>query len=326
MRARAVEFAGPRAVRIVDVEMDEPGPGELLVRTESSGISGGTEMLAYRGELDPSLPLDETLGALGGTFRYPFRYGYSAVGLVERSGGPLEVGDRVFAFHPHQDRFVVPEDEVVTLGGIEPRVATLFPLVETALQIALDVDPGLGERVVVLGLGAVGALAGVLLARAGATVLGADPLPWRREAATSFGLEAVEPGLLAGRVGKAGVATVVEASGNPEALAGALALLAHEGVVWVASWFGSKPVPLPLGAEFHRRRLSIRSTQVSTIPRRLAGEWDRQRRRMAARRLLEELPLAALATHEFAFEEAGRAYEAIDRGEEGLVHAALTYG
>ena len=123
-----------------------------------------------------------------------------------------------------------------------------------------------------------------------------------------------------------GANLVVESSGRPEALAGSLELLRHEGTVLVASWYGTQPVALPLGAEFHRRRLTIRSTQVSTIPERLAGEWTFERRRAAALDLMDELPLDRLATHEFDFEDAAAAFEAVDRGAEGLVHAALRYG
>jgi threonine dehydrogenase-like Zn-dependent dehydrogenase len=119
---------------------------------------------------------------------------------------------------------------------------------------------------------------------------------------------------------------VVEASGNPEALASALPLLAHEGTALVASWYGSKPVTLPLGAEFHRRRLQIRSTQVSTIPVHLQGRWNVERRRAAALELMSDLPLQALATHEFSLADASSAFAAVDRGEEGLLHAALWYG
>ena len=93
----------------------------------------------------------------------------------------------------------------------------------------------------------------------------------------------------------------------------------------VCSWYGTEPVPLPLGAEFHRRRLGIRSTQVSTIPAALAGVWDRARRRTVALGLMNELPLKLLATHEFPFEQASRAFRSIDRGEPGLIHAALRY-
>ena len=90
--ARALWFDGPRSV-VVRTEPSRPvEDGEVRVRTSFSGISGGTEMLAYRGELDPALPVDETIGALGGTFTFPFRYGYSCVGVVEESRCGLDRG------------------------------------------------------------------------------------------------------------------------------------------------------------------------------------------------------------------------------------------
>ena len=101
--------------------------------------------------------------------------------------------------------------------------------------------------------------------------------------------------------------------------------MAHEGTVLVASWYGTKEVTLPLGQEFHRRRLTIRSTQVSTIPARLSDRWDAERRRRAVVALLDELPLAALATHTFPFEAAGDGFAAIDAGAPGLIHAAFGY-
>ena len=42
-------------------------------------------------------------------------------------------------------------------------------------------------------------------------------------------------------------------------------------------------------------------------------------------RLLDELPLAALATHTFPFEAAGDGFAAIDAGTPGLIHAAFGY-
>ncbi len=330
MAARALQFTARRQVDLVDVELPEPGPGELLVATAYSGISAGTEMLAYRGELDPDMVIDEAIGTLGGTFRYPFRYGYSCVGQVEHGTDRLPPGTLVFAFHPHQDRFVVPEPDVVALEpDTDPRQATLFPLVETALQIALDAGPVLGEPVAVVGLGAVGLLTALLLRSAGAEVLAGEPRAWRREVAGSLGVRAVAPEQLADLVavttGGRGVPLLVEVSGAPSALAGGLALLAHEGVALVASWYGTTPVSLPLGADFHRRRLVLRSSQVSTVPAALASRWDVGRRREVAGHLLGKLPLAKVATSQFAFRDAARAYAAVDRGEPGLLHAALCW-
>ncbi len=132
MNARAVRFLAPRSVAVEEVDVADPKTDELLVRTVYSGISAGTELLAYRGELDAGTPLDETLGAFEGGFHYPFGYGYSSVGRT------LD-GTAVFAFHPHQDVFTVPAGDALTLpDGLDLRLATMFPLVETALQLSLD--------------------------------------------------------------------------------------------------------------------------------------------------------------------------------------------
>jgi 2-desacetyl-2-hydroxyethyl bacteriochlorophyllide A dehydrogenase len=329
MKARAVHFVAPRRVELREVEVPDPPEGHILVATEWSGISSGTELLAYRGEIDPDLPLDETLGALAGTFAYPFRYGYSAVGRVVRPAAPFQEGQRVFAFHPHQDRFVADVREVVPVDHLDPRAATLYPMVETALQVSLDAAPRLGETAVVVGLGAVGILVAALLARTGAVVLGSEPEPARRAAARAFGVRALDPDdvseAVAAETSGQGTDLVVEASGNPGALASSLGLLAHEGTALVCSWYGTKPVALPLGAEFHRRRLALRSTQVSTLPAALTARWDRRRRAELAWRLASGLPLSVLATHAFPFEQAAEAYACADRKDDGLIHATLRY-
>jgi 2-desacetyl-2-hydroxyethyl bacteriochlorophyllide A dehydrogenase len=327
-QANTVLFVAPYVVELAEVAVPKTRAGEILVRAELSGISGGTEMLAYRGELDAGLPKDETLGALTGSFEYPFTYGYSVVGTVEASRSDVAEGERIFAFHPHQTRFVVSATDVVSIGECDPRTATLFPLVETALQISLDAGIRYREVVAVVGLGPVGILTAILLTRSGATVIGSDPKRWRRQTAEMCGLEAVEPEALGDAVrtatGGRGADLIVEATGNPEALGESLELLSTEGVAIVASWYGAKPVTLPLGDDFHRRRLEIRSSQVSTIGGR-AVRWDRLRRLEATQALLAELPLSALASHTFPLERASEAYAALDRGDDGVVHVALAY-
>lgn len=309
--AKALVFTRPGRIDFEEVPVPVPGPDEVVVETRYSGISTGTEMLAYRGELDPHMPIDERLGALtGGTFRYPFRYGYACVG---DAGGKL-----VFAYQPHQDRFVAARHEVLELGDVDPRQATLLPLVETALQITLDAGPVLEQDVVVMGLGPVGLITALLLQRAGARVVGVDPSDARRTVAGSVGLDAAA-------TASENVPLIIEASGRPEALAAALDLLAHEGTVIVASWYGTKEVPLRLGGPFHRRRLTVRSSQVSTIPARLSDRWSIERRRSTAVELLGDLPLGPLASHVFPFAAAADAFAALDRGDDHIVHAALCY-
>ena len=315
MPAHALFHTAPRCLEIRELPAPLPAAGEVLVRTFYSGISSGTERLVYRGEIPAELARDDTIDALGGTFSYPFAYGYACVGEVAESG------QMVFAFHPHQDMFTARPDDLIPLTAIDPASATLFPLVETALQVTLDAGPGYLDQVIVLGAGVLGLLTGLLLRRSGWRPLIAEPQPWRRAMASSLGVSTAAPEEL----GKAEVPLVIDASGNPDAPAMALNMLAHEGTLLIASWFGTNQVVLPLGGAFHRRRLIIRSTQVSTMPSRLSGTWTLPRRRREAAQLLAELPLGQLCTHVFAFSHAAEAFRAVEQGEPGLMHAVLDY-
>jgi 2-desacetyl-2-hydroxyethyl bacteriochlorophyllide A dehydrogenase len=313
--ARALFHTAPRCVEIRELPTPRPAAGEVIVSTMFSGISSGTERLVYRGAVPQDLALDDTIGALGGAFRYPFSYGYACVGQAEDSG------QAVFAFQPHQDIFTARASDLIALPAIDPASATLFPLVETALQVTLDAGTGYRDRVIVLGAGVLGLLTALLLQRSGQRPLLAEPQAWRRVLASSLGVTAAAPEELV----KEEVPLVIDASGNPDAPAMALSMLAHEGTLLVASWFGITPVVLPLGGAFHRRRLTIRSTQVSTVPAGLSATWTRTRRHLEAVELLPELPLAELCTHVFPFRKAAEAFHAVDAGTPGLMHAVLDY-
>ena len=221
--ARALFHTAPRCVEIRELPTPRPAAGEVLVRTVCSGISGGTERLVYRGEVPAELALDDTIDALGGTFSYPFAYGYACVGEVAESG------QAVFAFHPHQDIFAARASDLIPLPGIDPASATLLPLVETALQVTLDAGTGYRDRVIVLGAGVLGLLTGLLLQRSGWRPLIAEPLQWRRAVASSLGVTTAAPAEL----GNEQVPLVIDASGNPDAPAMALDMLAHEGTLRV---------------------------------------------------------------------------------------------
>src|SRR5207248_673723 len=83
---------------------------------------------------------------------------------------------------------------------------------------------GYRDRVIVLGAGVLGLLTALLLQRCGQRPLCAEPQAWRRGVAGSLGVTAVPPAELAGEQ----VPLVIDASGNPDAPAMALDMLAHE--------------------------------------------------------------------------------------------------
>src|SRR5690606_22096809 len=157
-------------------------------------------------------------------------------------------------------------------------------------------DAGLDpeERVIVMGLGPVGALTALLMARSGARVIGIDPLPWRRSALAGAvpGLRLIGPesALDVVHAESGPVRLGLEAAGSPEVVALGLRLLCHVGVRLAACWFGTRGVGWARGGGFHGRRLSIVSTEVSATPGRLAHEGDKKRRRDAVLDVMKDLP------------------------------------
>ncbi|MBV9171808.1 MAG: zinc-binding alcohol dehydrogenase [Chloroflexi bacterium] len=327
--ARSVWFTAPRALELRDEEL--PAPGDLDVRVEAivSAISHGTEMLVYRGQVPPDLELD--LPTLRGSFSFPIKYGYANVGRVVECGQAVErlkPGDIVFALHPHQSAYVLPERLALRLpDGVPPDEGVFLANLETAVNLVLDAAPRLGERVVVFGQGVVGLLVTQLMRRTGASlIVVVDPVAPRRELATRLGADmALEPGVPLRDLVPEGFDVAVELSGNTAALQHAVDSLAFGGTVVVASWYGTKPVQLSLGGAFHRRRLRLVSSQVSTMDGALTPRWTHARRLAVARDLLAELELEPLITHRLPLERAGEAYRLVDQRPEDTVQVVLTY-
>jgi 2-desacetyl-2-hydroxyethyl bacteriochlorophyllide A dehydrogenase len=332
--ARAVWFNAPRQVEVRAADLAPPGPGEVQVHARASAISQGTEMLVYRGEVPAGLPLD--LPTLEGSFSFPIKYGYALVGEIVAVGPEVRErtpGQHVFVLHPHQSRFVVAADLTTSLpDGLLPELGVFTANLETALNILHDTPLLFGETALVFGLGTVGLLVTQLLQRAGAGyVLGIDPLPLRREIARAAGInhtcapDADLPRrvheLTAGR----GADIAIEASGNGAALQAAIDVVAVEGTVVVASWYGIKPLELMLGGNFHRGRVRLRSSQVGRLNPEAAPRWDYARRTRTVATLLSELSLAPLITHRFPLAAAPAAYRLVDERPGEVGQALLVY-
>jgi len=329
--AAALWFPRARSVELRTEQLAATGPGEVRVHAVLSAISHGTELLVYRGEVDPDLPLD--LPTLAGGYGFPLKYGYASVGRVVAVGEDvpgLRAGDLVFALHPHQDEYVIPASLVRRLPDrTTPEQGVFLANLETAINVVLDAKPRLGEVVAVFGQGVVGLLVTQLLRRSGARVVAVEPSAVRRSFAVRGGAEAaVAPGgeqVIGTLSGGRGADIAIEASGRPAALQQAIDRVAPEGTVVVCSWYGDKPVQLDLGGRFHRGRVRVISSQVGRVDPSLAPRWDRERRLALAMDLLSELALAELITHRFAFRRAAEAYALLDTDASDTVQVVLDY-
>jgi NADPH:quinone reductase-like Zn-dependent oxidoreductase len=159
-----------------------------LIRTQWSGISRGTERLVISGKIPPSEYERMRSPFQSGHFPFPVKYGYCAAGVVE-DGPPEFIGKRIFALHPHQDRFVIPVQHLMLVPEALPlRRAALAANMETALNAIWDSGAGPGDNIIVMGAGIVGLLITYLCAGLpGAEVTAVDAMQSRAEVIKTFG-------------------------------------------------------------------------------------------------------------------------------------------
>nr|WP_227377077.1 zinc-binding alcohol dehydrogenase [Haladaptatus halobius] len=338
--ARTVYFTGPRGLDVRVEGVSEPGPNEVLVRAEVSAVSPGSELLVYRGDAPTELATDTTIDALSGTLDFPLRYGYATAGRVVAIGRNVSddwLDESVFAFHPHASHFLAPPDDLVPIpADYSPEEAVFLPNVETAVNFVLDGTPRIGEQVVVFGQGVVGLLTTALLADCPLSdLVTLDRYPTRRELAGELGadrcldatgdaLEEIDA-VLSRPETPAGADLTYELSGNPDALDDAVAATGYDGRVLVGSWYGEKRADLNLGGAFHRSRIDIENTQVSTLDPELRGRWDAARRLDVAWRRLADIDTGRLVTHRVPVEDAPEAYRLLDERPDEAVTVLLTY-
>ncbi|MFI6577905.1 zinc-binding alcohol dehydrogenase [Nocardiopsis sp. NPDC050513] len=298
-RARAFWVDGPGSGEVRDIAVAAPGEGEALVRTLYSGVSRGTEALVFRGGVPPGQYRAMRAPFQEGDFPGPVKYGYLNVGVVEEGPADL-VGRVVFSLYPHQTRFVVPAAAVRRVpDGVPPGRAVLAGTVETAVNALWDAPPLVGDRVTVVGAGMVGCcLARLAAGVPGARVQLVDTDPARAGIADRLGVGFATPGTAAPRRD-----LVFHTSASQEGLARCLELVASEGEVVELSWYGDREVRVPLGGDFHSRRLTVRASQVGSLAPARRGRYGFGDRLDLALRLLADPAFDAVVTGESRFEE-----------------------
>lgn len=291
--ARAYWVAEPGRGEIRTASLPAPASDEITVTALASGISRGTESLVFRGAVPESQREVMRCPFQEGNFPAPVKYGYAIVGATD-------AGERVFCLHPHQDRFVLPGDAAVPIPDSLPdKRAVLGANMETAVNALWDAAPRLGDRVAVVGGGVVGCLIAALAARHPATQVELVDLNQnRKQIADTLGTGFAHPSAAA-----LDADVVFHTSGTGGGLATALRLAAFEATVLDLSWYGDAQVSVPLGENFHSRRLVLRSSQVGSVaPARRANHSRRDRLRLALELLCDPV-FDCLITGESPFDD-----------------------
>lgn len=331
--AKTLFFTAPKQVEVRETILPPLKDNEVLVETVCSAISAGTEMLVYRGQFPQ---MKDAHDAVSSGLRYPLAYGYACVGVVREIGKLVNLGlagKLVFSFQPHTSHFVAKTDSLFPIPhSLSPANACFLPNMETAVNLVQDGAPILGERVLVLGQGVVGLLTASLLNEfplENLTV--ADSIELRRNAIKEVeGQRSKVKNLAPNDLGPAALELkpfdlVFELTGSPSALNTAIEHTAFSGRIVIGSWYGQKRAEIDLGGSFHRSRIELISSQVSTISPELSGRWDKSRRFEVAWQALERIQPQKWITHRFSLSDAEKAYQLLDENPQEMIQVIFEY-
>jgi predicted dehydrogenase/threonine dehydrogenase-like Zn-dependent dehydrogenase len=203
-------------MEVAEVPCPRPGWGQVLIQTRASLISAGTERMLVefskanlirkarqqpdkvRQVLD-KMRADGLMPTLEAVFRkldQPLPLGYCNAGIVLEVGDgvtDLEPGDRVISNGNHAEIVCVPRNLVARVPeNVSDEQAAFTVLASIALQGIRLLQPCLGERVMVFGMGLIGLVTVQLLRVSGCEVLGVDLNPQRLKLAEQFGARTVD--------------------------------------------------------------------------------------------------------------------------------------
>lgn len=311
-----LQFHGDGTARIAEQPFPSTSERQVEVEALISGVSGGTELRHF-------------MAAEPGRIVRP---GYEFVGRVVKADGDKDLlGAHTWLDRPHATAVLAPPAEV--RAGLLPsdnRIPlsrfSFLARTRTALNAIHDSEMKLGDRVMVIGLGAVGALVTRLAVLAGSSeVLACDPLASRRALAQRWGAKTIEPEEAEGL--ESHVDIVFEVSGNPAGLALALAICGdHSRIVVVSTYSAQAELPLKKARAVNQPTLLFSTTRPGT---RCRGEpsWTHQRLLEQARRLLEDGDVLAeeLISQTIPFKQADSAYRNLANPSVDQLSVALDY-
>ena len=273
--------------------------GAVVVQARFGALSRGTEACVFQGRVPASEWARMRCPFQEGDFPGPVKYGYISVGRVLAGPGHLS-GRDVFCLYPHQTLYTVPASAVTPLPDDVPAErAVLAANMETAVNVLWDAGPLAGDRVTVVGGGVLGCLIAYLAARIpGTDVAIVDPDDGKANVYQSIGVRFYHPD-----TAECGRDIVIHTSATEAGLRLCLTLARDEGRIIEASWYGDREVSLPLGQDFHSRRLQLIGSQVGMVSPAKRATHSYADRMALALSLLGDPALDALFTHEIAFDD-----------------------
>jgi len=247
-------------------EVPVPAGGEVLLRTEASIVSAGTELAIYtgihQGLTNPAVAWP----------KYPQVMGYMAVARVDSVGRDVthfHPGQRLLTSTGHTSHTLIDEAVLKVKSWELPFDAPAHHLVfarmaKTAVTALCRAEVTLAQSVAVVGLGIIGQVTLRLFEAAGAwPIVGLDPVKMRREAAVRGGAVAgIDPSICDSAEAlrdlvPEGADIVVDATGWAAALPGAMALARDGGkVIVLGSPRGTAP-EVDFYTHLHRRSLRV---------------------------------------------------------------------
>jgi len=93
----------------------------------------------------------------------------------------------------------------------------------------------------------------------------------------------------------------------------------------IGSWYGKKQAALELGGRFHRKRIRLISSQVSSVTPALSARWSKQRRLDTAWDMVRRIRPARFITHQMPFSRAQEAFALIDNDPASTIQVVLEY-
>jgi threonine dehydrogenase-like Zn-dependent dehydrogenase len=334
----------PKTIAFRDYEEPPLKRHEVRIRTIVSGIKHGTELALYSGQtpfLDKAFDPDLRLFVPQKKHHFfPLNLGSWASGEVVEVGEKVtrfKVGDRVHGGLPHRPTNVAHEAKVFPLpDSMTPETALFTDPALFALQAVHDAQIKVGDRVAVVGLGAIGLLAVQIARLNGAErIFAVDLIDDRLQLAKQCGADEIlngrtcDPALEIKKLtGNKGVDVALEISGAYAGLQTAIRCVHVAGLVVAASYFTGSKEQLNLGAEWHHNRPTLRSSMaVWGMPHRNYPMWNLDRITETAVRLLEDNRLVTdiIVGKRFPYENAVEAYRFIDQYPEKTVKTLFDY-